>query len=124
MEERVADLERENAELRQTLVPPAPAPTEKQQGGDGGDDSAAAADAVATATAAVEAAVNEGDRVLARYGNRPGSRYFPGTVTAVKSLPEGPESLAYDVEYNDDGDREAAVAAADVRPIAPLRSGG
>mgnify|MGYP004095458879 FL=1 len=31
MEERVADLERENAELRQTLVPPAPAPTEKQQ---------------------------------------------------------------------------------------------
>ena len=31
MEERVADLERENAELRQTLIPPAPAPTEKQQ---------------------------------------------------------------------------------------------
>ena len=31
MEERVADLERENAELRQTLLPPAPAPTEKQQ---------------------------------------------------------------------------------------------
>ena len=30
MEERVADLERENAELRQTLLPPAPAPTERQ----------------------------------------------------------------------------------------------
>ena len=38
MEERVADLERENAELRQTLIPPAPAPTEKQQGGDARQD--------------------------------------------------------------------------------------
>ena len=38
MEDRVADLERENAELRQTLIPPAPAPTEKQQGGDARQD--------------------------------------------------------------------------------------
>ena len=30
MEERVADLERENEKLRQTLQPPAPAPTERQ----------------------------------------------------------------------------------------------
>ena len=38
MEERVADLERENAKLRQTLQPPAPAPTGKQQGGDARQD--------------------------------------------------------------------------------------
>ena len=30
MEERVADLERENKKLRQSLLPPAPAPTERQ----------------------------------------------------------------------------------------------